>query len=568
MAEQIQQTGGSASREIPGRLPAGLVLSALIAAASFGVLLIVWLARGPNAHTPALVVHACAGLCLGWGIVAHVSGRPGSRLAAGRLGRDFRAVLNIAQVLFAAAAVGIMFYVAAIALFARIPSLPLFSFRPAWQVVIWPAGVADIALISVAALLAWWRTGNGAIVTALMWLLVFLSLWSALQIPETIVREEHGIARGVLVDWVSPFVFGTGLSLATFTAIYGLLAHRRRVEAWPDRLDDLCSPLPDWPGFRYSAGALAVTVLILGCVFIVSPLTAPAAFLAGAAVLVLASRQWNENYADAGLGLITLGVLSLLMTGAPDIRGNKAEYFAAVFGRALLGVAIMTGIWHWLAGVWDQQLDHGRPWTTAGQLIRPCRRLGFLLGAIGVLVSLQLAFWPKLPNVYVTDSSPARWAWGIAANGVFITMLTLAARRTGKPTLAWLAVFASVSLLAFVVIRSAGTFIYSGFLEYWPIILAVSAGAFLILARTSGRSGPWRPFYEPAYVCGVLVSPVFAILGATIIETHEIPAWVAPATFAVLAGAYLFAAFALGPRRVVILTLVCTAAAAASGIRL
>lgn len=544
------------------RLPIGLTCSMAAAACTLGVLVILWNLRWPCDNPFELVVHGSAGLCLAWGVVAHLLHRLEPRALAGAVGRDLQAVLGIVQLALALVVAVVMLYLAMMAVLTRIPSLPFFSYRPEWEVRIWSGGTLDIALVSVAALLAWWRTGQAAIMTGLMWLLLLMSLWSALQIPASAIREENGVAQPVLIDWVSPFVLGASLSLAAFTTIAGALAHRRRVEAWPDRLEDLLTPPRSWPGFHYSAGVVAAMVLILGCMFIVSPVTPPAAFIAGIAVLVLANRRWNENFADAGLGLLTLGVLSLLMIGAPDIRGNKAEYFAAVFSRALLGLGIMTAFWHWLARVWDQQLDGGQAWTTAGRLIRCCRRLGFLLGAIGVLVSLQLAFWPELPNVHVRDNSLGRWIWGLLANLILIAALTGGARRTGKSTLAWLALGAICSTLAFAIIRSSGTFVYSGFVMAWPIVLAVVSGLLSLAAWRTARPGPWQAFYEPLYVVAVLVAPMAAISGAALIGSHAIPHWAAPVTFAVLAGSYLASALLVGPKRFVVLTAVCLAAAA------
>jgi hypothetical protein len=544
-----------------GRLPVGLTLSMLAAVGTLAAILVMWNLRWPSDNSYELIVHASAGLCLGWGVLAHILRRIQIKALAGWLGRDIQAVLGIVQLVLALIVAVVMLYLASMAVFTRIPSLPFFSFRPGWEVRIWPGGTIDIALVSVAALLAWWRTGNPAIMTGLMWLLILMSLWSALQIPATTTREESGISQPVLVDWVSPFVLGAALSLAAFTTIAGVLIHRRRVEAWPDRLDDLLTPAPVWPGFQYSAGIVAVIVLILGCMFIVSPLTPIAAFIAGIAILVLAARRWNENFADAALGLMTLGVLSLLMIGAPDIRGSKAEYFAAVFARALLGLGIMTSFWHWLARVWEQQLDAGRAWTTAGRLIHPCRRLGFLLGAIGVLVSMQLAFWPELPNVHIADNTPGRWIWGILANLMLIASLTGAARRTGKATLAWLALTAIISASAFVIIRLSGTVVYSGFITAWPIVLAVASGLLTLAAYRTAAAGGWHAFHEPLYVTGVLACPLAAICGAALIGSHAIPLWVAPITFGLLAGNYLLAGLLTGPRRFTILAFVCIAAA-------
>lgn len=543
-----------------GRLPIGLTLAMLAAACSLAGTLLLCNLGWPARHPFELTVHASAGLCLAWGVVAHIVARFRPRMPES-LAQDALAVLNVMQIVLALIVGIVMLYVATTAVLTRIPSLPFFSFRPAWQVYVWPSGTLDLALVAIAALLAWWRTGSGGIMTGMMWLLVLMSLWSALRIPAAITVEENGISHTILVDWVSPFVFGTAVTLAAFTLLSGMLGHRRRVEAWPDHLDDLLTAGPDWPGFRYSAGIIAVIVLALGCVFIVSPATPFAALLAGVSVLALTNRHWNENYADAGLGLITLSIISFLMIGVPDIRGNKPEYFAAVFGRALLGLAITTAFWHWLAGVWDQQLDNGRAWTTAGRLIRPCRRLGFLLGAIGVLVSIQLAFWPKLPNVYIKDDSLGRWLWGVLPNLILLSALMRSARHTQKSTLAWLAMCAFVSLTGFIIIRSAGSFIYTGFLEYWPLILALAAGVLAVAAYGASRSAAWKPFHEPTYVLAVLVAPILAISGASVIGSRAIPPWVATATFGTLACTYLLTALLPGPRRFIVLTFVCAAAA-------
>ncbi|MBI4578122.1 MAG: hypothetical protein HY718_00375, partial [Planctomycetes bacterium] len=413
----------------------------------------------------------------------------------------------------------------------------------------------------VAALVAWWRTGNGALMTALMWLMVFMSLWAALQIPATVVRAVGGISREVAVDWVSPFVAGASFAMTGFTCIAGRLAHHWRVAAWPDRLDNLLRPPPPWPGFGYSAGIVAAMVMVLGSMLIVSPLTPAAAFMSGGAMLALAARRWHEDYADAGLGLITLGVLAVLMVNTPEISASRAEYFGAVFSRAVLGLAVMTAFWHWLAEVWHQQLDAGRAWTTAGRLIRPCRRVSFLLATIGVLVAIHLAFWPKLSFVYVQDDSVRRCLWGLLAEGTLVVSLTWVAVRTGKATLAWLASFAAVSTVAFVVVRLTGTALYVGFLRYWPLLLAGAAAALLVAAHLCGRRRRWTPFVEPAYVGGALLAPVAAIAGATLVGSRSMPPWVVPATFGILAAVYLLAAALTGPRRFIVLTLVCAAAA-------
>lgn len=547
-----------------GRLPAGLVISMMAMTGSLAAMLICWNLRWPTDNHIIFIAHTAAGLCAVWGIVIHGLTALRPRFAVSPLGRDLLAVLQIVQMTFGLLAIIILFYLAVSTVFIRIPSLPFFNYARQLNVPVPAVSAIDLGLIGVALLLAWWRTGNGFTITCLLWTGVLAALWASLQIADTAVREVNGISREVWVDWVSTFVLGVAVTVAGLTCLRELLAHRRRVAAWPDRLDDLFLPPPAWPGFRYSAGIVSAMVLVLGCMMIVSPLTPISAFLTGISMLVLAHRRWDENFADAALGLITLGVLSLLMPTVHTPASSQAEHFAAIFCRAILGLAVMTAFWHWMAAVWTQQLDNGRAWTTAGRLIRPCRRVGFLLGATGVLVSLHLAFWPKLPFVDQPDNSLSRWIWGIGPNLLLIASLAGATRRTGKTTLAWLTVFAIASMVAFVANRLPGGAVFSFLLKHWPLLLAATAGLLLVLARRCWASPGTRPFFEPTYINGVLVLPMAAISGASLIGSHAIPPWMGSATFATLTVTYLLAAFVTGPRRFIVLAIVCAAAAAVS----
>ncbi len=537
------------------RIPAGLTMAMLAAAISLALMLIGWHLRWSTDRPLAFIVHASALLCLAWGLVAHFICRGASSLRIDSPRHDAVSVLAVVQLVFGLIVAVIMTFIGLLAIFARL-------YQPLQvKVDIWPGGTLDLAVLAIAVLLAWWRTGHGALMTSLMWLMLLMALWSALKIPAYLIRELHGIPHNVPSDWISPLALGAAFVVAAFTALRGSVEHLRRVHAWPDHLEDLLTPAPAWPGFGYSAGIIAAIVLVLGCIAVVSPLTPLAALLAGASMLTLATRRWNENFADAGLGLMTLGVVSLLMLGTADSSVSRADYYAAVFSRALLGLALMTAFWHWQAAVWNQQLDNHVPWTTAGRLIRPCHRVGFLMGTTGVLVSVHLSFWPKLPYVYTSDNTLSRWLWGLLGNLVLIAALTRSARRTAKPTLAWLAIFAMVSTLTFILVRVDGTVLYSGFFEYWPLLLAAIAGLLLWAARGAHRSTPWKPFFEPTFVLGTLIVPVAAIAGAALTPSHSIPQWVEPATFAMLAVVYLLAAWLTGPRRFLILTFVCIGAA-------
>lgn len=183
------------------------------------------------------------------------------------------------------------------------------------------------------------------------------------------------------------------------------------------------------------------------------------------------------------------------------------------------------------------------------------------MGAAGVFVAFALALWPMLKSVYTSDNSAARWAWGLIGNVVLIAALTRSARHTGKATLAWLAVFALIACCTFSLVRLSHTMLYSAFLEYWPLLIAILAGVAVLLARILRHADSWRPFFEPAYALGVLVNPVTAIFGVGYGISNSIPRWTESATFAVLAIVFLLAGLLLGPRRFTILTAVCGVAA-------
>jgi hypothetical protein len=554
---------GSTRARWSGRLPIGLVSSMLIISVCLAVMLICWNLQWPADNALALIAHTSAALCLGWGIVLQLTDRLGPRFSATRVGEDLASVIQTVQMLLGLVTTIICLYLAIMSVFTRIPSLPFFIYEPQMHVIIWPGGSVDIVLVGLAVVLAWRRTDNGVLMTCLLWLGVLASLWQSLQIPDVTIRAINGLDRVIWRDWVSPFALGASVTLGGLMCLAELRGHWRRVSAWPDRLDDLLLPPPAWSGFGYSAGIVAVIIMVLGCMMIVSPLTAVSALIAGTAMLALAHRRWEENYADAGLGLITLGAVSLLMLNVPERIANESEYFASIFSRALLGLAIMSLFWFWLAGVWEQQLDQGRAWTTAGRLIRPCRRVGFLIAATGALVSIHLAFWPKLPYVTAPDNSLGRWVWGIGPNLLLAAGTALVAIRVRRSTVAWLTVMTLCSTMAFTLLRVPNGRLYIAMMEYWPLAFTVAADLCLVAAALCWRSGIGKPFFEPLYLFGILLLPMIAISGASVLNTHAIPLWVDPATFGMLAGTYVLAAFIIGPRRLAILAAVCLLAAVA-----
>jgi hypothetical protein len=351
----------------------------------------------------------------------------------------------------------------------------------------------------------------------------------------------------------------SALVVGGFAALEGAAHRHRRARAWPDALENLTAPPPAWPGFRYSVGIVGVAILVLTCVHVATIWAAASAFLAGGALLAMVGRRWEENLADLGVGLLSIGIASLPLV---VLRGQEKPtwlWFANVFNGLVVGLAAATGLWHWLAGVWEQQLDGARPWTTTGRLIRNARRVGFLCAATGVLVSLQLAFWPRFPRVEGFDDGTSRWFFGVGADLLLVLALTWSARAAGKATLAWLAVFAVASLASFVLIRLGDHPLPLWWNRHWPLAIVVLAGVSLHLAVAAHRRVGWRPFGEPLLLFGLLIGPAAGLAGATLAQFQTMPTWVPAATFAALTCVYTLAAVRPGPRAYIIPAAACAA---------
>ena len=536
------------------RLPAGLTFSMFVAAVSLVVMTVFWNLGSPAGQGPSLIAHAGASLCLFWILAAWLVAKCRPGLAGTAAGVDLLAVLRVGSMATGLAATIVMLYGAMVEIIFR---TLLFYYELTPQLQIWRTGLIDLGAIACAMVLAYRQTRNPDLMTALFWLLIFAGLWGAFQMPAFRQESAAGINRSDATPWASLFALNSAVVITALTIARGVTHRRRRREAWPGNLAALTEPPPRWPGFRYSAGMMAVVVLILGCMHIIVPWTSLAVLLAGGSMLALTHRRWNENLADAGLALITLGVVSLTaITFSPPQSWTPAA-LAELFNRILIGLAIMVGFWYWLAGVWKQQLDDGQAWTTTGRLIRTSHRVGYLVGALAVLMSLELSFWPKFPYVYDLDDTTWRWAWGLTANALLLLALVFAAQCTGRPTQAWLALFTVASVVMFVVVRSPHSVIGQVWSLFWPLLMAMVAPVALLLAGLAGGSSRWRAFWEPLYLTGLLIAPMAAIAGASFTEPASMPQWVPAATFGYLALVYLIATVFPGPRSFVAVAIVC-----------
>ncbi|MGQ9652216.1 MAG: hypothetical protein ACUVXJ_19145, partial [Phycisphaerae bacterium] len=363
-----------------------VALLILLPATLVGAIVLNW---KPGTPVPALVAHLCAVLSFGLMLPVYAVGGRCAAYAHGASCLRLMHVLKLGAVTAGLSAVLMMLYAVAVEVLFRVlmwehPATP--------RVPIWTTGFADLALVGGAIALAWHCSVNRETLTTLLWLAVLAAVWAALQIPAFSMDAE---GRVIMSRWLNILALLMALVAGGFVAATGWAHRRRRRRAWPSHLHVLAEPHADRPAFRYSMGILASVILLLGCTQLVLPLTGPAGLISGLAVLVLAHRQWNENLADVGLALITLGVASLVVACFPALPvWWTASAWAEVFNRILFGLAIMAGVWFWFAAFWRQQLDDGRAWTTTGYLVQTARQVGFFVAAVGILISFYLGFWP------------------------------------------------------------------------------------------------------------------------------------------------------------------------------
>lgn len=542
------------------RIPAALLSAMVVATVTMGAMVIV-LNLYPEVGALQLVAHCAAGLCFGWVATLFVLQHRWSAFARRPAGRDLRAVLNIAAITLGLAAGIVIVYVAATEALRRTPYL--LDYQASWWVDVWPSGLFDLALIAAAALVAWGRARDNQLLTVCFWIMALAGIWMSLQIPALRqVPTESGGSYPDLARWSIPFMVWSGLVVGGFAALEGAAHRHRRARAWPHALKNLTAPPPAWPGFHYSVGIIGVAILVLTCVHVATIWATVSAFAAGGALLAMVGRRWDENLADLGVGLLSIGIASLPLVVLRSSQEPSWLWFANVFNGLVIGLAMAVAFWHWLAGVWDQQLDDGRAWTTAGRLVRNARRVGFLCGATGVLVSLQLAFWPRFPRVEGLDDSTSRWFFGVGGDLLLVLALTYSARAAGKATLAWLAVFAIASLASFVLIRLGDHPLPLWWNRHWPLAIVVLAGVSLHLAVAAHRRTRWRPFGEPLLLFGLLIGPAAGLAGATLAQLQNMSPWVPAATFAALACVYSLAAVRPGPRAYLIAAAACAVMAA------
>lgn len=538
------------TRTIAAIIPAVVVLGA-----SLGLGLAAWNLPWPVSGHLARVSHICAGLCLLWVVIAQLCRSLPEKRVAGLDRNDLISVLHIVALATGLGATITMVYFVVIEGLHR---TLFFDFAATPRLELWRGGFLNLALVAGAILIAWSHHRGGPLVTAMFWVLALACSWASLRFPSVERVVFGGAGMVVATRWPVYLMASLSAVVALFVVAGGWASRKQRARAWPADLDRLTVAHVDWPGFRYSAGIVGAVILILGCIYVTSPGAGFSSLVAGVCLLVLAGRSWNENLADAGMALITLAVVAGVMQVLPmpaDV--TPSGRWAELINRALMGLAIMTFIWYWLAEVWIQQLDNGRAWTTTGLMVRTARRVGYLVGATGVLVAASLAIWPARPTISDRDVSLWRWCMGLSGHGLLFGALFFATRRTRRPTAAWLALMTLASTVAFVLTRSTGARFVEVWTRLWPLLLTIISTALIIMTSWAAQRGRARPFLESVYLTGAFFAPLIAILGVLMTPPQLRPAWLPAVTFASLVVTYLLAAYGPGPRTFIAVAALC-----------
>ncbi len=322
--------------------------------------------------------------------------------------------------------------------------------------------------IVIAAIIAgafvWHRVaGDERSTTLAFWALVWGGVWKAFAQPTGDDSDVHGpfAARALsLTVWLASllciYVYVEWLSLRR--------AAWRAVRANPARL---LSEYKDWPGFRKSAGAVAILLLLLVCFELAmcvvttsvgsglrAGILSVSSLVAAIATFCLVGRRWSVNIAEIAMGLLTLSAACAIVAVWPMSGDSVQSRCPVLMNSLVVAFAVMTAFWIWVGRVWRQQLNDGVAWTAAGRIALFSDTFALLGCFLGAANAVAMAVWPRMRNVSVADDSLGRMVAGMGGC-LFLLMTCLwAARKSGRSSFRILAAIVGLAGVAFIVVRA------------------------------------------------------------------------------------------------------------------
>ncbi len=196
-------------------------------------------------------------------------------------------------------------------------------------------------------------------------------------------------------------LLAAGLAALLLALATVLCDWRRRVRIWHATPERLAEQPPDRRRVFGLVVAATIGVGLAGLFVPNATLTPIGVLLAAYACLVAGHCRRSNLIGGVGLGLVAEALTLMAVAWLPESPA-----------RGPLGLALAGLLMLWLARFWSQQLNDGRPWTTAGRLIPVARRVSVAL--VGVQIVWALTWLLSIAQ------PPTMGGWPIAA-----TLLTL-----------------------------------------------------------------------------------------------------------------------------------------------
>lgn len=449
------------------RMPAGLGEGAFVSAVSGAALLVLAVDSAGSFSGPALG-HVLTALSVFWYVLSRIGevGRPSGWPRRASTTENDDACERLEVLAYAALVCGLA-------------ALVICLYRPAGLgMADWLAAAIDLVVLlalSVAAgLIRADSSGAYPAVTVLAGLLVLAVGCDGL--------ETHATACGVGMN------IAAALALLVVVGKVVLRWWRRRHQWLEDPQRVARAPLASDRLFTLLVG---VSLLVgIGGVLLREAALAPSAVLLAAATCLTIGHL---------RGWLLAGEVGLILVGESIVVGSLAwlrpGWAGALFGLGLAGIYLL-----WLARFWDQQLEDGVPWTTAGRLIPSARRLAYAAGAGAVAATV---------GGFGSGDSQVQPGWLAAITAVVLlgSMVLLVRdayehRRSGGALAACLVVVAAAG---------PGCRLLSGLLgaAVSPVV-GIAGGGLLLAVRAAvmPRTPPAATVYN-AFIGGIL--PVIAL---------------------------------------------------------